>query len=123
MLFRSLFEKFITLSNIPVTKDNIARIVSKVTDVDINMHPSRAEKEYSTYALNRSGELLSSITREMNGKGQTLWGLFSGVTHYTSHILPVPKRDNARLESKYTGTALGIDNDAFAMVLDFAHMN
>jgi phage/plasmid-like protein (TIGR03299 family) len=120
---KTLFEKFITLSNIPVTQDNIAKIVRKVTDVDIDMHPSRAEKEYSTYALNRSGELLNSIQREMNGKGETLWGLFSGVTHYTSHVLPVPKRDNARLESKYTGTALGIDNDAFAMVLDFAHMN
>jgi phage/plasmid-like protein (TIGR03299 family) len=120
---KTLFEKFITLSNIPVTKSNIAKIVREITDVDIEMHPSRAEKEYSTYALNRSGELLNSIQREMNGKGETLWGLFSGVTHYTSHVLPVPKRDNARLESKYTGTALGIDNDAFAMILDFANMN
>ena len=120
---KTLFEKFITLSNIPVTQSNIAKIVREITDVDIEMHPSRAEKEYSTYALNRSGELLNSIQREMNGKGETLWGLFSGVTHYTSHVLPVPKRDNARLESKYTGTALSIDNDAFAMVLDFAHMN
>jgi hypothetical protein len=73
--------------------------------------------------MNRSAELLTSIQREMNGKGDTLWGLFSGVTHYTSHVLPVPKRDNARLESKYTGTALGIDNDAFAMVMDFASLN
>lgn len=120
---KTLFEKFITLSNIAVTKDNIVKIVNKVTDVNIDMHPSQAEKQYSSYALNRSKELMSSITREMNGKGQTLWGLFSGVTHYTSHVLPVPKRDNARLESKYTGTALGIDNDAFAMVLDFANMN
>lgn len=120
---KTLFERFIQLSNVPVTKDNIAKIVQKITDVDINLHPSRAEKEYSTYALNRSGELLTSINREMSGKGDTLWGLFSGVTHYTSHVLPVPKRDNARLESKYTGTGLSIDNDAFAMVMDFANMN
>ena len=59
----------------------------------------------------------------MSSKGETLWGLFSGVTHYTSHVLPVPKRDNARLESKYVGTGASVDNDAFAMILDFARVN
>lgn len=113
---KSIFETFIKLSEIPATKDNIARIVNQVTNVDINLKPSQAEKEYSTYAINRSQELLSSISREMSGKGETLWGLFSGVTHYTSHVLPVPNRTNARLESKYTGTALTIDNDAFSLI-------
>lgn len=120
---KTLFERFIQLSNVPVTKDNIAKIVQKITDVDITMSRAMAEDKFSTYALNRSEELLTSIQREMNGKGDTLWGLFSGVTHYTSHVLPVPKRENARLESKYTGTALGIDNDAFAMVMNFASLN
>lgn len=116
---KSLFERFIQLSNTPVTKTHIAKIVSSITDVDINLHPSQAEEKYSTYALNRSAELLTSINREMSGKGDTLWGLFSGVTHYTSHVLPVPKRDNARLESKYTGSGLDIDNKAFALISSF----
>lgn len=113
---KSIFDTFIKLSEVPVTKDNIARIVKAVTNVDIN----QSKSDLSQYAVNRAGELLTSINTEMTSKGETLWGLFSGVTHYTSHKLPVPKRDNARLESKYTGTGLNVDNNAFALVTSFA---
>lgn len=116
---KSIFDTFIKLSEVPVTKDNIAKIVREVTNVDITLPSSQASKDASQYSINRSQELLSSISSEMASKGETLWGLFSGVTHYTSHVLPVPKRDNARLESKYVGTGASVDNDAFAMVLDF----
>lgn len=123
MLERSIFDKFIKLADVPATKDGIARVVRSVTDVDITITQAAAKDKYSTYQLNRSGELLTSISKEINQKGQTMWGLFSGVTHYTSHVLPTPKRDNARLESKYTGSAFTIDNQAFADVLELAGLN
>jgi phage/plasmid-like protein (TIGR03299 family) len=113
----SIFDKFIKLAERPVKKDHIAQIVKSVTKVDINKTEAEAEKDYSTYARNRTTELLTSISKEMSYKGETLWGLFSGVTHYTSHVLPVPKRDNARKESKYTGGALTVDNEAFTTIL------
>lgn len=117
---KSIFEKFITLSEIAVKKDHITKIVKEVTEVDINLTQAEAKDKYSTYALNRSTDLIESISTEMKQKGQTLWGLFSGVTHYTSHKLPVPKRDNARIESKYSGSGLQVDNDAFKQILTFA---
>ncbi|HET8963746.1 MAG TPA: DUF932 domain-containing protein [Chitinophagales bacterium] len=120
---KNLFDKFITLSEIPVNKTSIAEIVRTVTDVDINMAHAEASQKYSAYAINRSQELLSSISKEMKQKGETMWGLFSGVTHYTSHVMPAPKRDNARLESKYTGTGLSIDNNAYSKVLQLAGVN
>jgi phage/plasmid-like protein (TIGR03299 family) len=120
---KSIFDTFIKLSEVPVTKDNIAKIVREITNVDISLPSYQAKKDVSQYSLNRSEELLTSISSEMNSKGETLWGLFSGVTHYTSHVLPVPKRDNARLESKYVGTGASVDNNAFDMILDFANMN
>jgi phage/plasmid-like protein (TIGR03299 family) len=120
---KSIFDTFIKLSEIPVTKDNIAKIVREVTNVDITLSRNNAKDNTSQYSINRSQELLQSISSEMSSKGETLWGLFSGVTHYTSHVLPVPKRENARLESKYVGTGASVDNDAFAMVLDFAGVN
>lgn len=119
---KTIFEKFIKLSEIPVAKDNIAAIVKNITDVDINMSTAAANKEYSTYAINRSGELLNSISKEMKQKGETLWGLFSGVTHYTSHVMPTPTRDNSRLESKYTGTGLKNDNEAYAYIVQAARL-
>jgi len=117
---QSLFDKFIRLSEVPVTKEHIKKVTEAITGVDISLTAAQRVDKYSTYSVNRTEELLNSISREINGKGETLWGLFSGVTHYTSHTLPVPKRENARLESKYTGTGLSIDNNALNMVTGFA---
>lgn len=120
MAEQTLFQQFIKLSEIPVTKNNIETIVKNITGVNLDMPRARAEELYSTYAVNRAGELTSSIASEMQSKGETLWGLFSGVTHYTSHVMPTPNRENARLESKYVGNGATIDNEAFASILKFA---
>ena len=117
---KSIFDTFIKLSEIKVTESNIAKIVREITKVDITLPKN---KDTSVYALNKTEGLLQSIASEMDTKGQTLWGLFSGVTHYTSHKLSVPKRENARLESKYVGTGASLDNNAFSMILDFADLN
>lgn len=117
---KTLFDQFIRLASIPATKQNIAKVVRQVTGVDIDKKRSDAEQIYSSYAINRAGELSHSIANEMSYKGQTLWGLFSGVTHYSTHKMPAPKRDNARLESKYVGTGAEIDNNAFATILQMA---
>lgn len=119
---QSIFDTFIKLSQIPVTKDNIKAVVKSVTGVDVDTPRSKAEEIYSAYSVNRSGELLQSISSELLVKGETLWGLFSGVTHYTSHVVPVPKRENARLESKYVGNGSNIDNNVYEMVTKMARI-
>ena len=49
-------------------------------------------------------------------KGQTLWGLFSGVTKYTNRDLRTPNRDNATQESKLIGGANKLDNKVFNLL-------
>jgi GH35 family endo-1,4-beta-xylanase len=120
---KNLFDKFIKLSEEGVTQKSIAKVVKAVTEVDINLDKNRAEEIYSTYQLNRTQELLTSISSEMQSKGQTLWGLFSGATHYTSHVMPVGKRDNARLESKYVGSGLKIDNAVLEVITNEIGLN
>lgn len=117
---KTIFDQFIKLSNVPVTAKNIAKVVKEITGVDINQTSKSAKEIYSPYAVNRAGELATSIASEMASKGDTLWGLFSGVTHYSSHVMPVPKRENARLESKYVGGGADIDNKSFASILQMA---
>lgn len=112
---KSLFDKFITLSEIAVDKKTIARVVKSISNVDIL---ADSQQEISTYQQNRVNDLLSSIASEMEQKGQTKWGLLSGVTNYTTHKMPVPKRDNARLESIYLGSGYQINNSAFELVLN-----
>jgi phage/plasmid-like protein (TIGR03299 family) len=122
MAEKTIFDQFIKLSEIPVTKQNIEAIVKGVTGVDINTPRSKAEEIYSAYSVNRSGELLTSIAKEIEQKGETLWGLFSGVTHYTSHVMPTSSKVNARLESKYVGGGADIDNNSFASIVSMARI-
>ena len=119
---KTIFEQFIKLSEVQVTKDNISSIVKAVTKVDINTTKDKAEEIYGSYAVNRSSELITSIAKEIEQKGETLWGLFSGVTHYTSHVMPIQKRENARLESKYIGNGSVIDNESFVSILKMARI-
>ena len=81
----------------------------------------RNNDKNTTYAINRTNELLASISTEINQKGQSLWGLMSGVTNYTTHKMPVPSRENARLESLYTGSGFAVNNGAFNKILEFAN--
>jgi len=117
----NLFDRFIKLSEIAVKPAHIAKVVKDITAVDIMDTGYRNNEKNTTYAINRTNDLLSSISVEMKQKGETLWGLMSGVTNYTTHKLPVPTRDNARLESLYTGSGFSINNDAFNTVLAFAN--
>jgi phage/plasmid-like protein (TIGR03299 family) len=119
---KSIFDTFIKLSEVPVTEKHIVSIVKNVTGVDIGTPRSTATDIYSSQSINRAGELTSSIASEMESKGQTLWGLFSGVTHYTSHVMRTPNRLNGRLESKYVGMGADIDNDAYSTIIKFAHV-
>jgi len=112
-----LFDQFIQLSNVKVTRENIAKVVKSVTGVDLLKPMVEAKNETSSRAINRATDLANSISSEMYTKGETLWGLFSGVTHYTSHVMTAPKRENGRLESKYIGTGAEIDNNAFAEIM------
>jgi phage/plasmid-like protein (TIGR03299 family) len=118
---KTIFDNFIRLSEIPVEQSHIAKIVRDITDVDITMPEKLAAKEHTTQAINKSKEVIKSIATEMHQKGNTLWGLFSGVTHYTSHVMSTPKRENARLESKYAGSGLQIDNAAYKSILELAN--
>ena len=113
---KSIFDKFIKLTEIKVKQNHIVKVVKEVTGVDITQGEDEAKQNFSTYTINRSEELLESISTEMNQKGQSLWGLFSGVTNFTTHKMPVPNRDNARLESKYVGTGNMIDNKIFTLI-------
>jgi phage/plasmid-like protein (TIGR03299 family) len=113
---KTLFDKFIKLSEVPVKQKHIAKVVREVTGVDITIHEEQAQEKYSTYNLNRTSELLECVSNEMIQKGETMWGLFSGITNYTTHIMPVPNRDNARMESKYVGNGNRIDNKIFKLI-------
>ena len=68
-------------------------------------------EELSTRKRNTMDSLYNNIYGEMDGdqgngfvgKGENLWGLFSGVTRWTTHEKSAPRRDNGRLEGVMVG--------------------
>lgn len=109
----SLYEKFFAMANAEATAEHITQVVERTLEIDINQRPSELKEKYSTRRINLAESLLSSIKKEMSYKGNTLWGLMSGVTHYTSHVQSAPNRVNGRTESKLIGQGQKMDAIAF----------
>jgi len=107
---KSLFEIFSKMANEKVTQNQVNKTINLVTGVDVTMGESRAKENYSTRKLNQTQDLVQSVVNEMSYKGQTLWGLFSGVTHYTTHK---GGSDRTRQESKYVGGLQRLDQKVF----------
>jgi len=94
-----MFEDIKKLSETKMTKkqeDWVTRTLFNIMkDVDMN-----DEKSVSTVTRNRLSRFYIDLNGELKEKGDNLWGLFSGVTKYTTHSLS--KGDNS--ENKMFGT-------------------
>lgn len=76
--------------------------------------------ELSTRKANIYGQLQNDIAGELNAKGDTLWGLFNGITYHVNHSRVVKNRDNARLESILVGTGHRMMTKAFNKIQEYA---
>jgi hypothetical protein len=72
---------------------------------------------HSGKTLNSMDSLYTHIRTEMNGKGENVWGLHSGVTSWTTHEKSHPKRANGQLESIMTGTNYRTNLESFNFAL------
>lgn len=104
----TLYETFKRMTEYFVDKKLVGDVIQKVSKVD--PRNIDAEKLHSPRTINKSRELTTSIAKEMSYKGQTLWGLFSGITHYTTHK---GGTDRTREESKLIGGLQKVDQSIF----------
>lgn len=81
------------------TKDRVIKSLFDI-DYDIQLVGYRDSEELSTNTKNKLSRLYIDMNGELQEKGDNLWGLFSGVTKYTTHSLS--KNDNT--ENKMFGT-------------------
>jgi hypothetical protein len=77
----------------------------------------RKESDLSARSLNAMNDLYDHMTKEMNQKGDNLFGLFSGVTSWTTHSKSAPRRENGRLESLMVGTNNKTNQDAYEFTM------
>ncbi len=98
-----LTETYKQFQSTSVTRKLADEMVKYILGFDKNMS-IKAESEMSTRSLNAMDSLYNHIEKETNQKGMNLFGLFSGVTSWTTHEKSAPRRENGREESIMTGT-------------------
>lgn len=106
-----LFDKIVRLSETPfdqAIKDSVTRRLFNIDkDVDLNDMDS-----ISGVTRNKLSRYYVDLNGELQGKGDNLWGLFSGVTKYTTHSLT--KNDNT--EAKMFGVYGKREKEIFEML-------
>lgn len=98
-----LTETYKQFQSTPVTRKLADEMVKYILGFDKTMS-IKTESELSTRSLNAMESLYNHIEKETNQKGLNLFGLFSGVTSWTTHEKSAPRRENGREESIMTGT-------------------
>jgi len=94
-----MFEDIKQMADTKMTKENqdwVSRLLFNI-EREVNLND---EKALSTVTRNKLSRFEIDLNGELKEKGDSLWGLFSGVTKYTTHSMT--KGDNS--ENKMFGT-------------------
>jgi hypothetical protein len=113
-----LFSMFRLFAKKEMESKDLSNVVQHITGVDLTADQKTEEAKHSTRTLNKATDLMESITGEVNSKGQTLWGLFSGITHFTTHKAG---SDKSRDKSKALGSLSRTDNSVFEMLKELVY--
>lgn len=95
-----LFEAYEQFNKIDISNKEVEATINHLLDLDKYLEN---HEEFSTRKENQILELKGSIDQEIHQKGETVWGLFNGITHYANHKKTFPKRDNGQFESIMLG--------------------
>ena len=94
-----------------VNQEQLTQLIDYLTGMDSTQY-GWADK-YTTRKMNIRDYLHMCISKETGRLGMNQWGLFNGVTMYTTHYKSVPNRENGREESLYTGSGQKMTDNAF----------
>jgi len=103
----------------PVTRDLAHKMVKHLLGFDKVYTSVNDLSDKSTRSINKMEAIYNSIEREMNSKGNTLWGLHSGITHYTTHELSAPRRDNGKVEILLQGNGYNMNQASLQFALNY----
>ena len=108
-----MFEEIKMLSETRMTKQNedwVTRVLFNIErEVDMNN-----EKQVSSVTRNKLNRFYVDLNGELKEKGDNMWGLFSGVTKYTTHSMN--KGDNS--ENKMFGTYGNRERQIFKQLVE-----
>ena len=112
-----LIETYNKFASTKVSRDLANKMVNHLLGFD-KTSSDTILNELKSRSTNAMESLYTCIETEMNGKGQNLWGLHSGVTRWTTHEKSAPRRENGRLESSMMGTNYRTNQSSLEFCLD-----
>jgi len=87
--------------------------------VDYLTNTDKLAGEIHTRTKNIRNDLESCIVSEVNRIGSTKWGLFNGVTRYTTHQKSSPRREYGKQESILIGSCGKMNEKAFDFLKEY----
>jgi len=99
-----------------VNQEQLIQLIDYLTGMDSTQY-GWADK-YTTRKMNIRDHLQMCMGRETARLGMNQWGLFNGVTMYTSHYKSIPNRLNGREESIYSGSGQKMNDKSFNWLLN-----
>ena len=87
--------------------------------VDYLTKTDKLAEEMHTRTKNIRNDLESCIVSEINRIGSTKWGLFNGVTRYTTHQKSSPRREYGKQESILIGSCGKMNEKAFNFLKEY----
>tara|TARA_R110000796_G_scaffold1673_3_gene6966 strand:+ start:12916 stop:13842 length:927 start_codon:yes stop_codon:yes gene_type:complete len=94
MRMEELYKDF---QSTPVTRELAKNMVDTLLGYDCD------GEDLTNRATANIKKLWENIDHELEDKGMNIWGLFSGVTRWTTHDKQAPKRANGRVEAIISG--------------------
>lgn len=112
---REIFSNIVKLSETrfdDVIKDRVTKALFNISpEVDL-----RQDDAVSAVTRNKMSRFYIDLNGELQGKGDNLWGLFSGVTKYTTHSLTKNDNTEVKMFGKVGVTEQGIFNKLVELV-------
>ena len=115
-LDEQLIEKFKIMSDNPLRDEIFANVLKACFEVDLDAKAS----DVSSQQKAKMTKVSQAIETEIKLEGNTLWGLFNGITRYTNHMAVKPEKSK---EYVMTGAGYDISNTAFNEIMRYIEEN
>jgi len=98
---KEMFKQIVQLSETRIGEDDVENVLRSLFNIknDVDLED---DEELSTVTKNKIDRFYVDLNGELKGKGDNLWGLFSGVTKYTTHSMNKGNTDK-NMENKMFG--------------------
>jgi hypothetical protein len=112
---KKVFDNIVQLSETrydDLFKDNVIKKLFNIAkDVDL-----KDERALPSVTRNKIGRFYIDLNGELQQKGDNMWGLFSGVTKYTTHSLTKDDNTESKMFGVYGKREQGIFNEMVELV-------